>query len=233
MIDRQSLRLASTMLLAGLLVTFAAGFLHADNGDANDHVDAFTHYAHSGIWTVAHLAQFVGIAVAVAGLTALFYGAGSGSRTTIWLKRFGLVAAAVSLATYAALQAVDGVGLKQSVDSLLSSPTADIDGRFAAAEAIRWVEWGLRSYFSFLFGTTFVLGGVALVATSAVPRPIGYLMASTGVAYLAQGWIIGAEGFSAATGIPTLAGYVAWLVWAIWFRTSISLTEKSRETARV
>jgi hypothetical protein len=232
MIDRHSLRVASSMLLGGLLLTFAVGLLHADNGKANDHVAAFTHYANSDIWTVAHLGQFVSTVVVVGGLTALFYGLGSGPPVMIWLKRFGLVIATAALATYAALQAVDGVALKQSVDTWLAAPASDAAARFGAAEAIRWVEWGLRSYFSFLLGFAFVMGGIGLVRSAALARAIGYLMALTGGAYIAQGWIIGNEGFSTNNTVPTLAGYGIWLVWAIWFQYSTSLGGKDVTTPR-
>jgi hypothetical protein len=45
-------------------------------------------------------------------------------------------------------------------------------------------------------------------------------MALSGLAYVAQGWIIGAEGFSSANAIPTLAGIVLILVWSGWLLVS-------------
>ena len=45
-------------------------------------------------------------------------------------------------------------------------------------------------------------------------------MALSGLAYLAQGWTVGAEGFSAANTIPTLAGIVLILVWSLWLLIS-------------
>jgi hypothetical protein len=46
--------------------------------------------------------------------------------------------------------------------------------------------------------------------------PIGYLMALSGLCYLAQGWIIGSSGFSSALQIPTLLGIGLILVWTVW-----------------
>jgi hypothetical protein len=37
------------------------------------------------------------------------------------------------------------------------------------------------------------------------------------VAYGIQGWVIGSQGFSNHNTVPTLAGYVSWIVWSIWF----------------
>ena len=49
-----------------------------------------------------------------------------------------------------------------------------------------------------------------------VSRPIGHLMALSGLCYLAQGWIIGSSGFSSANQIPTLLGIGLILVWTVW-----------------
>ena len=45
-------------------------------------------------------------------------------------------------------------------------------------------------------------------------------MGLSGLAYLAQGWVIGSEGFSATNSVPTLVGIVATLVWSIWLLIS-------------
>jgi uncharacterized membrane protein YfcA len=42
------------------------------------------------------------------------------------------------------------------------------------------------------------------------------LMGLSGLAYLAQGWVSGSEGFSAANQVPTLLGYVLILAWSVW-----------------
>jgi len=52
---------------------------------------------------------------------------------------------------------VDGVALKQAVDAWASAPEVEKSVRFASAEAIRWLEWGVRSYQSFMLGVTFLL----------------------------------------------------------------------------
>jgi hypothetical protein len=41
-------------------------------------------------------------------------------------------------------------------------------------------------------------------------------MGLSGLAYVAQGWVIGAEGFSAANTVPTLSGIVLTAVWSVW-----------------
>jgi len=167
-----------------------------------------------------HLGQFIGMVIITFGLVALFFALDVRGGVGLWLNRFALLSAAAALALYGVLQAVDGVGLKQAVNALASAGNGDKAVRFAAAEAVRWLEWAVRSYQSFVFGLALLLFGAVIAVTGRVSRPIGYLMALSGLAYLAQGWIIGAEGFSPANSIPTLAGIVLVLAWSVWLLVS-------------
>ncbi len=101
---------------------------------------------------------------------------------------------------------MDGVALKQAVDAWASAPDAEKAARFGNAETVRWLEWGVRSYFSFVFGLSLV-GVGALGLTAGLPRGIAGLMAASGRAFFAQGWILGAEGFSSRNSLPTLGAY--------------------------
>ncbi len=92
--------------------------------------------------------------------------------------------------------------------------------RFATAEGIRWLEWGMRSYHSLLLGTALVLLGIVIAASRRISPFIGYLMGLAGVAYWAQGWIIGAEGFAAVNAVPTLAGIILTVAWTVWLLIS-------------
>jgi hypothetical protein len=102
------------------------------------------------------------------------------------------------------------------VNAWASAENGDKAVRFAAAETVRWLEWAVRSYQSFVFGLALILFGAVIAVTGRVSRPIGYLMALCGLSYLAQGWIIGSSGFSSANQIPTLLGIGLILVWTVW-----------------
>ena len=78
----------------------------------------------------------------------------------------------------------------------------------------------MRSYQSFVLGAALILTGAVVVGARRVSRLIGYLMVLSGLAYLAQGWVVGAEGFSPANTIPILAGIVLILVWSVWLLVS-------------
>ncbi|MFL6026663.1 MAG: hypothetical protein ACJ72K_06995 [Friedmanniella sp.] len=211
------LLLAAVLILAGVVVTAVAGLLHPEGADANDHPAIFAVYAASRSWTAVHLGQFVGMAMIVFGLVALSVALDPPPGAGRWLSRMGVVAAGSALALYAVLQAVDGVALKQAVDAWASAGEAERTVRFAGAETVRWLEWAVRSYQSFLFGLALILiGGSIAVTAGRVPRAVGYLMALSGLCYLAQGWIIGTRGFSRANQLPTLLGIVLVLAWSLW-----------------
>ncbi|UKA53786.1 hypothetical protein LFT45_19070 [Arthrobacter sp. FW305-BF8] len=133
-------RLAAVLLAAGVVVSFAAP-LHPEGANANDHAAAFAEYARSNLWIVVHLRQFAGMAALIAGLLVLGSVAGGRPVRSCWPARLGNWAAAAALALYGALQAVDGVALKHSVDAWAAAQGAEKAVRFAAAEDMRWLEW--------------------------------------------------------------------------------------------
>jgi hypothetical protein len=215
MIDRRALRFSAVLLLVGLIFFVVVGLLHPD-GPANNHRVVFAEYASSANWTAVHLGQFAGMAVIIAGLLILYFALDFGSGNEKWVARLGAVSAAVALALYGVLQAVDGVALKQAVDAWVTAPVSEKAARFASAETVRWLEWGTRSYHSFMFGLTLILLGSAVAMAAVLPRPFGYLMALSGLAYIAQGWVLGVEGFPATNTFAILAGYVLILAWIVW-----------------
>jgi hypothetical protein len=219
-IDAKGLRLASGLLLIGVVTSALSGIFHAEGADANDHPNVFKVYAASQSWTAVHLGQFIGMAVITSGLLALHFATPARDGLGLWLNRFALLSAGVALALYGVLQAVDGVGLKHAVDAWASAGNADKTARFDAAETVRWLEWAVRSYHSFMFGLALILFGVVIALIRPVPRWIGYLMSTSGLCYLVQGWIIGTNGFSSANQIPTLLGIVLVAAWTVWLLIS-------------
>jgi hypothetical protein len=216
MVDRKTLRLSAVLLAVGFILSLVAGLLHPGREPANNHRAVFAEYASNASWTAVHLGQFAGMAVIIAGLLVLYFALDVRTGSSAWVARLGAVSAAVALGLYGVLQAVDGVALKQAVDAWAGAPETEKAARFASAETIRWLEWGTRSYQSFMFGLTLILLGSAVALTARMPRPVGYLMGLSGLAYIAQGWVLGSEGFSATNSFATLAGYVLILAWIIW-----------------
>jgi hypothetical protein len=209
------LRLSATLLLVGQVLYIVVTLFHT-GGDANNHPTIFAAYAGSASWTVVHIAQFVSMAILVAGLLALSFALDLEAGTARWVGRFGAASAVVALALEGALQAVDGVANKQADLAWVSAADAEKAARFASAEAIRWIEWGMRSYQAFALGLAVLLFAAAVVRVAWAPRPIAFLMGLSGLAYVAQGWIVGSEGFSPAMSNAIVLAEVLSIVWMIW-----------------
>jgi hypothetical protein len=110
-IDRTSLRLSATLLLVGQLLYIVVTQFHT-GGEANNHPAIFAAYAGSGIWTAVHVGQFAAMAILLTGLLALFFALDVQAGTAGWAGRLGAASAAVTLALYGVVMAVDGVALK-------------------------------------------------------------------------------------------------------------------------
>jgi len=214
MVDRKLLRLSATLLFIGEVLSAVLQFPHPGGGPT--YKATFANYAASGNWAAIHLGQFVGEAVFLAGLLVLFFALNLSEGTPRWLGFFAAVSAGVALALAGVLYAVDGVALKQAVDAWASAPAAEQAARFASAQAIRWLEWGTNSYWNFMQGLALVLYALVIVWTARVPRPIGYLMGVSGLAFIVLGWLVGTEGFTSANTVPTYVGHGLNDVWMIW-----------------
>jgi hypothetical protein len=77
--------------------------------------------------------------------------------------------------------------------------------RYADAETVRWIEWGLQSYFRVLLGVAFMLLGAAAVVSRLIPSWLGVLLIVAGLLSLVVGFSVGyaglESGFQDAVGI--------------------------------
>ena len=138
--DRASLRLPAALLLGGQLLYILVTQFHT-GGHANDHQEIFVKYAASDAWKGVHVAQFLAMAVIIAGLVALYPILDTRLGGAGLVARLGVVSAGVALALYAVLQAVDGVGNKQVDQAWVQAEPGQKAAIFASADAMRWLEW--------------------------------------------------------------------------------------------
>lgn len=219
------LRLPALLLLAGQVLYIAATLLHA-GGDANNHRSIFEIYAHDQIWTAVHLGQFAAMAVLLGGLLSLFAVLDTPDGRSSSLYQCGRAATIAAFVLYGVLQAVDGVALKQVVEAWNSAPVTEKAARFASAEAVRWLEWGVRSYHDFALCLALLAGAFSVSRLRHwVP---GLAMHLSAAAYFAQGWLAGSEGFSAAQSNAIVIGWACNLVWMLWL-----LVMSFRSTSRI
>ena len=115
----------------------------------------------------------------------------------------------------AALQAVDGVALKATVDAWDAAPAADKPAAFAAAFAVRQIEIGLASLLSILFGATSGVYGLLIYSDGRYPIWIGGVAVASGIGFAAGGVVMAHTGFSSTTmdiQMPASLLLLAWIV---------------------
>ena len=186
-----ALRLSGALLLVGFVVNGIQRMLLHPTGSEDDHEAIFTEYADSDVWVATHLAEFVLVLVALAGLLVLCRAL---RPETPYLALLAAGAITASGAVWAVLQGVDGVALKQAVDAWVDASGTEETTRFADAEAVRWIEWGLQAYFRVLLGVAFLLLGAAMVSSRLVASWLGVLLVVAGALSLIVGVSVGYAG---------------------------------------
>lgn len=190
--ERTGIRLAGRLLLGGFVINAVATAFHP-SGHENDHPKIFTDYAHQSGWEVIHLFQLLGVLTALAGLLVLCrLLATRGDRPV--LPVLAAAATLIAGAIFAILQGLDGVGLKQAVDSWVSSSGSEKVGRFDNAETVRWLEWGFQSYFWVMFGASLALVGAGIVRVRLLAAWLGWLAIVAGALCIGIGVDVGSKG---------------------------------------
>jgi hypothetical protein len=214
MTTNQSLaRLGSVSAFAGAIVLFASTSLHPMGRDPNNAPEAFAEYAADSFYVWTHLGQFAGFALLGAALVALAATFEPG-RASAW-ARIGLAGTIVGAAIAAALQAVDGVALKVTVDRWA---TATGDARaviYYAALAVRQIEIGLASLLSMTTGLTLIAFSFAMLLGARYPRWLGAIALLDGLGMVAAGAAQAATGFSALAMTLSMAASSVLLIWII------------------
>jgi hypothetical protein len=205
--DRSVLVLSGALLLSGFVVNAIQRMIFHPTGEEDNHEAIFTEYAASDAWVATHFAEFLLVLVALAGLFVLCRAL---RRETPYLALLAAGALIASGAAWAALQAVDGITLKQTVDAWAAASGPEKATRYADAETTRWIEWGLQGYFRVLLGVAFLLLGAAVVVSRLVPSWLGVLLAVGGLLSVAIGFSVGYQGLE--SGFQDAVGIVLQLV---------------------
>jgi hypothetical protein len=222
-VDRRALTLSGVLLLVGFVVNAIQRRIWHPTGEEDNHEAIFTEYAASE-WVATHFAEFLLVLVALAGLLVL---CGPLRRETPYLALLAAGAIIASGGTWTALQAVDGVTLKQTVDAWVATSGTDKATRFADAETVRWIEWALQSYFRVLLGVAFLLVGAAAVVSRLVRSWLGVLLMVGGMLSLALGFSVGYEGLE--SGFQDVVGIAFQLVVLIFVVGLLVVSRRVRE----
>ena len=192
--DRRLLRLGGGLLLAGFLLFAVVTSVFHPSHEENNHPVIFGKYADSDIWVAVHFGQFAAVIIALGGFLVV-HRVLEARGTTPVLARLALGATIATAAVWAVLQAIDGTALKEASDAWAGASGAEKQMRFGDAEAVRWAEWGLQSYFRALMGITFVLFAAAAARSGIVARWAAGAGVLGGILHMAIGVAVGHSGF--------------------------------------
>jgi hypothetical protein len=226
----RELRLAGWLSVAGLLVNAVSTAFHPGGAEDNHEV-IFAEYANSDPWIAVHLGQFVGVLLALGGLLVVCHALRAAGQSRL-ASHLAAAAAVATAATWAVLQGLDGVGLKQTVEAWESASGTEKAMRFAGAEIVRWLEWGFQSYFRVLLGLTFMLTGAAILAGRLVAGWLGWVAVLAGLLCAAIGVDVGYSGLaSGLQDVLNMAFLVVVFIFALGLLAT-GLRERGQHAAR-
>jgi hypothetical protein len=215
--------LGAVLLIVGFVANGIQRMLFHPAGEEDHHDAIFAEYAESE-WVATHFAELLLVLVSFAGFLVL---CNVVRKETPYLGLLAGAAILVTAATWTALQAVDGVTLKQAVDSWVAASGAEETVRFADAEIVRWVEWALQSYFRVLLGVALLLLGTALAVSRLVPQWLGLLLIVGGLLSLIVGFSVGYAGLE--SGFQDAMGLAFQLVVLVFVIGLLVVARRGRE----
>jgi hypothetical protein len=218
-------RIGPIAAILGAVLLFVGTYLHPMSADPNVPVAAFTEYAADHHWVASHLMQLFGVLLMAAALMLLSRKMANGPAAD-WAV-LGMTGAVASMAVASALQAVDGVALKATVNVWAASREPERTAIFQAAVAVRQIEIGLASILGLLFGLTFSIVGIALLIDHRFPRWLGVFAIAGGVPTAIAGIVIAYTGFSNLAmeiNMPSNSALLVWMItWGIFDWTGSTL----------
>jgi apolipoprotein N-acyltransferase len=122
---------------------------------------------------------------------------------------------------------VDGVTLKQAADAWVAAPGTEKATRFADAETVRWLEWGLQAYFRVLLGVAFLLLGSAAAVSRLVPTWLGVLLGVAGLLSVVVGVSVAYAGLE--SGFQDAVGIALQLVILVFIVGLLAAGRRARE----
>jgi hypothetical protein len=219
-----SMRFAALFLVGGLFTMLTASSLHPASIPPDNSPLVFMEYAADASWLDTHLGQFIGVLALLLGLIGMLRSLSTDGPAAAAFSSLGSAAAIATLALMAALQAVDGPALKFVVDRYAASPAEMSETALRIAEATRWIEVGLNSYFRTMLGVSLALAGLALAVSRNMPRWLGWIALLGGLGSVYQGYYVAHNGFALSANLfailPTyltfawmlIAGATLWLL---------------------
>jgi hypothetical protein len=191
--ERTLLRIGAVSAILGVITLFVADTFHGGH-DPADLEATLPEYAANANWEVVHIGQFLGYALVLISLVALYRSITEGRGVA--LARLGYVTVVLATAVYAVNQAVDGVAVKFVADEWVSAPAAEQANAFRVAQAVRHIEIGLSSFAQLILGAAFFLYGLAIALSDVYPKWLGWAAVVVGIGWVVLGLLVAHNGFT-------------------------------------
>lgn len=224
---RVVLRAGAVCAIAGPILAIIVNIVHPRPSTSNvgTHEEFARLAAHSGSWVVIHVGLIIAFVLFVGGFVALTYSLLEDRGA--WLARPALAAVLVSGAVSLVQASIDLAARQTSLD-WLHAPAAEKADALRVAGAIEDLDFLLLSVeLIIFFGVTFVLYGLAVVASERFPDVLGWVAVAVGIGGIGVGLAQAFHGRASIVtliGIPLVAGVASfWLLVAgvlLWSRSA-------------
>ena len=191
--ERALLRIGAVSAALGVITLFVADAFHGGH-DPADLEATLPEYAANANWEVVHIGQFLGYALILISLVALYRSITEGRGVA--LARLGYVVVLLATAVYAVNQAVDGVAIKFVADEWVSASAAEQANAFRIAQPVRHIEIGLSSYAELIMGAALFLYGLAIALSDVYPKLLGWAAVVVGIGWVVLGLLVAHNGFT-------------------------------------
>jgi len=208
-------RLGAISLIVGTFLMTILSFVHPHQADPNNNLAVFAEYADDPGWLATHLGQlFANFIILIVATFAIYRSLISENEYAANWARLGMITALLTMAVFAADQALDGIALKQAVDAWTAAPIDTKSIYFGVAESVRWLEYGLNGVYNVLQGVSVLFLSLGAVSATIYPRWLGWTgVIAGGLARIIVGIATMSTGFSALVGA---IGMIAFLGGTIW-----------------
>jgi len=180
MTDRVLFKAGSISAIVGAILAFIVNILHPRTSEFGNPEALLQLIARSSIWVPDHIGILLAVLLTLGGLVAIYRSIPAGPGGS-W-ARLAVVAALVSASVSVVLIGTDGIAAKEVAVAWANAPAAEKVAAFYAANVLEQINFGLFSFFIFVyFGVTTILYGLAVATSEVFPVWLGWLAVLDGI----------------------------------------------------
>ena len=214
MLDRTLLRIGAVLAIVGAITYIVGNLLTVGGGgDPADTAAVLQEAAENTTSVVGRLLIFVGNALVVGALVALYRSITEGPGAA--LARLGFASALVAMAVFTVVLGINGIAGNETAEAWVNAPAEEKAAAFRVAEAVQHMVIGVIGLGSMLYGAAILLYGLAVALSNIYPRWLGWVAAVAGLGGAVAGLLIFLIGPSFGTLLPFLLSSLLSTLWVL------------------